>query len=140
MQAGLDVDYVACDISGLMLAKCPAGVKTYQCDLNQPLPFGDSEFDMVLAFFVLLHVENLDLLAREIYRVLKPGGKVLIFHHIEKRPMEHKVGNEKFVIQNFGWSYQHIKSALIGAGFEVQSKAVMEGDVKVGEYIVGIKG
>ena len=139
VQAGLNIEYKACDISSLMLSRCPSGIKTYQCDLNKSLPFEYEEFDIVLAFFVFLHVENLNLLAREIYRILKSGGKLLIFHHIEKKPMQHKVGNEKFVIQNFGWTYQHIKSVLIWAGFEIQSKAIMEENIKVGEYILAIK-
>lgn len=41
------------------------------------LPFEDSRFDLVTNNQVLEHVEDLDLVLREIHRVLKPGGTVL---------------------------------------------------------------
>lgn len=41
-------------------------------------PFQDNEFDSVIANEVFEHVFNLDNFLREIYRVLKPGGILLI--------------------------------------------------------------
>ena len=43
-------------------------------DINAPLPFADESFDAVLLFNALYAVENPELLAREIHRVLKSGG------------------------------------------------------------------
>ncbi len=133
------IDYVACDISSSMLKQCSVLAKKVECDLNDQLPFENETFDLVMAFFVLLHVQNLDMLVREVHRILKPGGRFLVFHHIEKKPLEHKVGGEKFIIENMGWRYQHVKSFLINAGFDVQSKRVEENGTKVGEYILAIK-
>ncbi len=42
------------------------------------LPFGDDEFDLVSALDVIEHNEEDVAMLREIYRVLKPGGLVLI--------------------------------------------------------------
>ena len=39
-----------------------------------PLPFGDASFDMVVCEYVVEHVEDPDLFAREIGRILRPGG------------------------------------------------------------------
>ena len=43
-------------------------------DINAVLPFPDESFDAVLLFNALYAVEEPDVLAREIYRVLKKGG------------------------------------------------------------------
>ena len=42
------------------------------------LPFPDGEFDLVLATDVIEHVDDDSSALREIHRVLKPGGRVLI--------------------------------------------------------------
>lgn len=50
------------------------GVDTVH-DLNQiPYPFGDLEFDGIIAEHILEHLDNLVLVMEEIYRLLKPGG------------------------------------------------------------------
>lgn len=43
------------------------------------LPFTDSSIDQVLMFNILEHIYNYNFLAREVCRVLKPGGQVLGF-------------------------------------------------------------
>ena len=48
-----------------------------QADAQQ-LPFADFEFDLVTIAFGLRNVTDKQLALEEIYRVLKPGGKVLI--------------------------------------------------------------
>ena len=42
--------------------------------LGEPLPFEDASFDLIMADFVLEHVENPETFAAEIMRLLKPGG------------------------------------------------------------------
>lgn len=44
----------------------------------QSMPFNDEEFDMVLCNHVIEHVEKDDLALKELFRILKPRGKVLI--------------------------------------------------------------
>jgi len=47
-------------------------------DLNSPLPFRSTSFDGVDLVEVIEHIENQPQLIREIHRVLKPGGVVVI--------------------------------------------------------------
>lgn len=50
----------------------------HQVDLNGNLPYKDQNFDCVTCVEGIEHLENPHLLIREIGRVLKPGGSVLI--------------------------------------------------------------
>jgi ubiquinone/menaquinone biosynthesis C-methylase UbiE len=54
------------------------GVKTYNVDLNNELPFEDGFFDVVHANQVIEHISDLDMFVYEINRVLKKGGYAII--------------------------------------------------------------
>jgi len=45
---------------------------------GKTIPFPDNYFDSILTNEVLEHVFNIDEIVGELYRVLKPGGKILI--------------------------------------------------------------
>lgn len=45
---------------------------------DQPLPFADASFDIVVSKGVLTHLQNKSFLFKEIYRILKPEGRLLI--------------------------------------------------------------
>ena len=47
-------------------------------DLAEPLPFGDAEFDDVVASLVLHYLEDWSGPLAELRRVLKPGGRLLV--------------------------------------------------------------
>lgn len=70
---GLDV--VALDISAGMLAKVT--VPAVQADA-QHLPFADASFDRVMANHVLYHVPDMPRALREMRRVARPAGRVVI--------------------------------------------------------------
>ncbi|OWY22756.1 class I SAM-dependent methyltransferase [Sphingobacteriales bacterium UPWRP_1] len=43
-----------------------------------PLPFDDNSFDAAVSFQVIEHIENDRMFVKEIYRVLKPGGLLVL--------------------------------------------------------------
>ncbi len=50
----------------------------YQLANAESLPFADNRFDLVTMAFGLRNVTNKDQALKEIFRVLKPGGKCLV--------------------------------------------------------------
>jgi 2-polyprenyl-3-methyl-5-hydroxy-6-metoxy-1,4-benzoquinol methylase len=47
-------------------------------DLNEPLPFADESFDLVLSYEVIEHLTRPEVFAKEALRVLRPGGAVVL--------------------------------------------------------------
>jgi 2-polyprenyl-3-methyl-5-hydroxy-6-metoxy-1,4-benzoquinol methylase len=56
----------------------PSAAQWTEQDLNLELPDWDEEFDLVVAAEVIEHLENPRQTMREIFRVLRPGGAVLV--------------------------------------------------------------
>ena len=54
-----------------------AHVRFEICDASKTLPFGDSTFDAVFSNDTLCHVPGRAAVLRELFRVLKPGGRIL---------------------------------------------------------------
>ena len=77
IQRELSVEVQALDISERMVElTSERGVPARVGDV-QALPWGDGEFDVVVANWVLYHVPDLDKGVRELARVLKPGGRLV---------------------------------------------------------------
>ena len=82
--AGVLEEAWGCDISQGMLDVCSdnaksLGIKTHlqQADAES-LPYEDESFDLVIGHAVLHHLPDLDASFREIWRVLKPGGRCVV--------------------------------------------------------------
>ena len=77
VRSELGADVVAIDISERMVELTRArGLETQVADA-QELPFGNGEFDCVVANWVLYHVPDIDRALEEVKRVLEPGGRVV---------------------------------------------------------------
>lgn len=50
----------------------------YLCDVSEHLPFSDESFDVVCAFDILEHVEDDRRLLKELRRVCKSGGRLVL--------------------------------------------------------------
>ncbi|MDQ5823953.1 MAG: class I SAM-dependent methyltransferase [Chloroflexota bacterium] len=78
---GLEVQATDYNPSYAQIARLRA--QRYSLDLpitvaaGEKLPYAESQFEMVLCMDVLEHVQDVEAVVSEIYRVLKPGGVVL---------------------------------------------------------------
>lgn len=65
-------------IRGLIPYAKKKGITVKTGDLEKPLPYKTSSFDVIISHFSLEHLLNIDLFLQEIHRVLKPGGYAVI--------------------------------------------------------------
>ena len=90
--SGLDIpflpagpDYTGIDITPAMLSRAEQRAKENQCLIDLQiadvmlLPFDDNSFDIVLMHLILAVVPNPIKALQEASRVLKPGGRILIY-------------------------------------------------------------
>lgn len=74
-----DVDEViVADASMGMLRQTPRSTLKPVCSLSETLPFPDNFFERVIMVDALHHVVDQPVTAREMFRVLKPGGRIVI--------------------------------------------------------------
>jgi 2-polyprenyl-3-methyl-5-hydroxy-6-metoxy-1,4-benzoquinol methylase len=69
-------------LTGADLLPRPEGiahqVEWIQADLNVPLPCADASFDAIISTEVIEHLENPRAVFRELSRLLRPGGSLLL--------------------------------------------------------------
>ena len=110
-----------CNVKVVIRVMAPAGSVDFFYD-GKNIPFSDSHFDCVLCSQVLEHVFHPDELLIEIFRVLKPGGKILLT--VPFVWDEHEQPYDFARYSSFGLTHLFLK-----AGFEVESVSKTVGDV-----------
>jgi ubiquinone/menaquinone biosynthesis C-methylase UbiE len=70
--------YYAIDISHKMLKNHPSDSEFLTLSNAMRLPYKDDSFDVIMANHMLYHIPDIDAAIKEIRRVLKPNGTVLI--------------------------------------------------------------
>lgn len=100
------------DLSSKMLAKAQGRIDEkglHNCDLAEmdatQLKFADNSFDVVYAPYVISVVPEPVKVAREMYRVCRPGGRVIILNHF------------KSANRVMGWIEKVISPATVHIGF-----------------------
>ncbi len=86
LRASPDIEVHGVDADPIAIARASISERALEADLDAgPLPYPDEMFDAVLAKDIFEHVQFPGTLAREIHRVMKPGG-VLIASVVMARP------------------------------------------------------
>lgn len=129
---GWDVTAVEPDPSDLVgagairtLARNPGSPITVIEGLTDDIETEDGAFDAIFVRQVLHHAPELDHFARDLFRLLKPGGRLLTWRdHVvtgpeqlpaffDRHPLHHKYGGEN------AFTLQQYREALESAGFEI---------------------
>jgi SAM-dependent methyltransferase len=76
---GVDINEPGIQNANLLAARQNLADRTRfeQCDAAQPLRFADGTFDAIFSLDALCHIRGREKLLHELYRVLKPGGRLL---------------------------------------------------------------
>jgi len=125
--------YTACDISEKLLQQhpclprnCGGKIEKVICDLEETLPFKDQSFDVAFSFFVLEHIADLDHVFMEMERILKPWGKRIIWHFLQRREFIWKNGANPFKIRLYNHRLQDIEKIGHNNLFNVTNYPIYE--------------
>lgn len=98
---------------------------TYEAGSAEQIPLPDASCDAALLFFVWHHVIDRDVAAREVGRVVKPGGKLFVQAHFSNRVPDvwwlHIVPEWMSVHQAQYESEEEVRSDFTGAGWKLAS-------------------
>jgi SAM-dependent methyltransferase len=96
----------------------------YLIEPGQDLPIEDNEFDIVVSSQVLEHVENVPQYLKEVKRVLKPQGILLLSTHgtwqFHSSPYDY-----------YRWTSMGLKNLLTKSGFQITSFIPIMGQLAV---------
>lgn len=124
--------YIGFDVAELLLKRAPSRVEKVVWDIEEPRPFEDESIDVALAFFVIVHIRDLEHFLEETKRVLKEGGNLIILHNFQRREYVYELPNDTFKIQDFHWKLEDIKETAQEAGFTVEQILLEEKGAEIG--------
>ncbi len=132
----------ALDLSGEMLkilARKSPHIELKIGDV-EALPFGDNEFDIVVAAFLIVHLKNPTLFFDEAYRVLKDGGRLLVTNINQKEPPEVKTPQGPIKIESYYHRPEKIREILAELAFGIEvEEFVKSGENWINQIIVARK-
>ena len=126
-----NIDYYSCDLNS-PLAKIKADI----CDL----PFENKYFDWVLCNHVLEHIKDDESAIKEIFRVLKPGGKAImqvpLNKNLKKTFEDDTITKKEDRIRVFG-QYDHLRVYGLDYFKKLQAVGFYVDKIKYGSKLSG---
>lgn len=83
-----DARFFGVDIQKLKVKDIPQNVTTYQQDYSSLSQFEDNSVDVMYAFETIVHNSDKEKIYREVCRVLKPGGVIVVFDYALKKKFD----------------------------------------------------
>lgn len=122
-------------------------IRFVSASLDAALPFASQQFDFVICALVLTHVAQLTAVMREFYRVLRPGGHVLItdFHPDTVLKLGWRTScsprpGVTFTLPNLPHTRSDYLDAITDAGFTFKrSIDVLAGDLPEADFPVLVR-
>jgi len=96
------------------------GVPVVALDAERTLPFVDHAFDTVIVSGLLECVADPGSALREVRRILRPGGCLVLIGHNRDRLLERQRRWRRLLSAEFGFSIDHWQQLLGGAGFSIK--------------------
>lgn len=93
-------------------------VRFHVCDIAHT-PFEDAYFDYVVCFGVFPHIEDKLRALKEINRILRPKGHIIIAHALSSHEIRHHHSNCHAVKDDFLPDEKEMRQLLNDAGFDV---------------------
>lgn len=110
-------DYIGTDLSTNPYSE--KGDLDVYCDA-QHLPFKEDTFEFAFVTAALYQIRDTELVLSEINRVLKPGGRFVIFDYSKKTTKRLKATENEGNNFNHVWSSWELKRIIQKAGFQAQ--------------------
>lgn len=132
-QKQLDAEKMVADREGYQ-------IEIVRGDMTKVLPFADNSFDMIIQPVANCYIEDVQHVWEESYRVLKPGGRLLVgldngvnyifdktetklYHSLPYNPLKDPSVNEEFPPEEEGIQFSHTLNeqlrGQIKAGFQI---------------------
>ncbi len=106
----------------------------------ESIPVPDNTFDFVVAAFLIVHLKDPARFFDEAYRVLKPGGSLVVTNINQKEAPEVKTKEGVIKIESYYHRPEKIRELLAELAFGIdQEIMVKEGDTWVNQIIVASK-
>lgn len=98
--------------------KCADGRATVVCASAMDMPFDSESFDAVVCFAAFPHFTDKPLALREMARVLRPGGAVVIAHLLGREQLAQHHGTHPAVADDHLPSDEAVRGLFVQAGLQ----------------------